>query len=177
MYLDAKGNVIPGASTLGYRAVAVPGSVAGLAFAEKRYGRLGLKRVMEPAIRLAAEGFVLTAEEAAELHDPDLARFPESARIFERDGRLLCEPGETFKQPELAATLRRLEDDPGDFYHGEIAKELAAEMKAHGGLITEADLAAYEVKEREPIDGHLPRLRDGERAAAVLGRHGADRRH
>ncbi len=152
MYLDAQHTVIPGASTLGYRAVGVPGSVAGLAFAEKKYGNLGLARVMAPAIRLASDGFMLSAEEAAELHDEGLAKFPESARIFQRNGRFYT-AGDTFRQPELAATLRRLADDPQDFYRGEIAKKLAADMQAHGGLITKADLAAYRVKERRPIFG------------------------
>jgi gamma-glutamyltranspeptidase/glutathione hydrolase len=153
MYLDAQGKVIPGASTLGYRAVGVPGSVAGLAFAEGKYGKLGLKRVMAPAIHLAADGFVLTTEEAAELRDDGLTRFPESARIFQRSGHFYA-AGEAFRQPELAATLRRLATDPEDFYRGEIAKKLAADMKTHGGLITEADLAGYEVKEREPVVGN-----------------------
>src|ERR1039458_311424 len=88
MYLDAHGNVIPEASEVGYRSIATPGSVAGLVFAERKYGRLDLKRVIAPAIKLAAEGFELTAEEAYELSDPDLAKFPESKRIFQRDGEL-----------------------------------------------------------------------------------------
>ncbi len=159
MYLDAQGNVIPDASTLGYKSVAVPGSVAGLAYAEKKYGKLGLKAVMAPAIALAEQGFVLTDEEAAELHDPDLAKFPESHRVFQtapqRAGqtRTYYQAGDTFRQPELAVTLHRIAADPDDFYRGEIAKKLAADIKAHGGLITEADLAHYQVKEREPVKG------------------------
>jgi gamma-glutamyltranspeptidase/glutathione hydrolase len=155
MYLDAQRNIIPGASTLGYKSVAVPGSVAGLAYAEKHYGKLGLKAVIAPAVRLAEDGFVLTDEEAAELHDPDLAKFSESHRIFQVDAKRgsYFQPGDTFRQPELAATLKRIAGDPGDFYHGEIAKKLAADMKAHGGLITEADLARYQVKERVPVTG------------------------
>lgn len=154
MYLDAKGDVIPDASTLGYRSVAVPGSVAGLAYAEQHYGKLGLKKVMAPAIRLADEGFTLSEEEAHELTDPDLARFAESKRVFQTaPGGAAYKAADTFRQPELAATLRRIASDPGDFYHGEIAHKLAADMKAHEGLITEADLARYEVKEREPIHG------------------------
>ena len=156
MYLDRNRNIIPDASTLGYKSVAVPGSVAGLAYAEKHYGRLGLKVVMAPAIKLAEDGFVLTEEEARELHDPDLAKFAESHRMFQtnsaRDGSYY-ESGDTFRQPELAATLKRIAADPEDFYHGEIAKKLAADVIAHGGLITEADLAQYQVKERAPIEG------------------------
>src|SRR5579862_2801053 len=77
MYLDDKGNVVPNESIVGYKAVGVPGSVAGMAYAEKKYGQLTLAKVMEPAIRLASEGFVLTEEEAGELHDPALTPFPE----------------------------------------------------------------------------------------------------
>ncbi|HEY3989015.1 MAG TPA: gamma-glutamyltransferase [Acidobacteriaceae bacterium] len=155
MYLDAQHNVIPGLSTLGYKSVAVPGSVAGLAYAERHYGKLDLKAVMAPAIKLAEDGFVLSDEEAKELHDPDLAKFPESRRIFQVDAKRgsYYQSGDTFRQPELADTLRRIAADPGDFYHGEIAKKLAADMKANGGLITEADLAHYQVKERVPVKG------------------------
>jgi gamma-glutamyltranspeptidase / glutathione hydrolase len=152
MYLDDKGNIIPNASVVGYKAVGVPGSVAGMAYAEKKYGKLTLARVMEPAIKLASDGFVLTEEEAKELHDSDLARFPESKRVFQRDGNYY-QAGDTFKQPELAATLRRIAKDPDDFYHGEIAKQLVADVQKGGGLITERDLAYYEVKEREPLVG------------------------
>ena len=156
MYLDAQRNVIPGASTLGYKSVAVPGSVAGLAYAEKRYGKLGLKTVMAPAIRLAGQGFVLSDEEAKELHDPDLAKFPESHRVFQVDAERgsYYQAGDHFRQPELAATLKRIAADPADFYHGQIAHALAADMKAHGGLITEDDLARYQVKERTPVKGN-----------------------
>src|SRR6201994_2416690 len=155
MYLDAQGNVIPDLSTLGYKSVAVPGSVAGLAYAEKKDGKLALKAVIAPAIKLAEDGFVLSDQEASELHDPDLAKFPESRRIFQQDAKRgsYYQPGDTFRQPELAVTLKRIAADPDDFYHGEIAKKLAADMKAHGGLITEADLARYQVKERVPVEG------------------------
>jgi gamma-glutamyltranspeptidase / glutathione hydrolase len=103
MYQDDKGNVIRDASVVGYRAIATPGSVAGLVYAERKYGKLGLKRVIAPAIQLASEGFQLSAEEAHELADSDLTRFADSKRIFQRDGNLYKE-GETFKQPELART-------------------------------------------------------------------------
>jgi gamma-glutamyltranspeptidase/glutathione hydrolase len=152
MYLNAKGEVIDGASTEGYRAIGVPGSVAGMTFAEHKYGKLGLRQVMAPAIRLAREGFVLSAEEAESLHDPDLANYPESKRIFQRGGDYYRE-GERFKQPELARTLERIAASPGVFYYGSMAREIAAAVKKGGGLITEADLAAYEVKEREPLVG------------------------
>src|SRR3984957_1169172 len=143
MYVDDKGNIIPNASLVGYKAVGVPGSVAGMAYAEKKYGKLTLAKVMEPAIRLASEGFVLTDEEASELHDPALTPFHESKQIFQRDGNFY-KSGEPFKQPELAQTLRRIAKDPDDFYHGEIAKQLAADVQKGGGLLTSRDLAYYE---------------------------------
>ena len=152
MYLDAQGNVIPGMSTLGYKAVGVPGSVAGLAYAQRHWGKLSLKQVIEPAIRLARDGYVLTYDEARGLHDPDLAKFPESRRIFQRDGNYY-QPGEVFKHPELARTLERIADNPDDFYHGALARELAAAIQKGGGLITAEDLAQYETKERQPIRG------------------------
>ena len=152
MYLDAKGDVIPRASLVGYRAIAVPGSVAGLVYAEKRWGKLTLARVMAPAIRLARAGFPLTWEDARDFQDPDLARFPESRRIFQRDGKYY-QAGEIFRQPELARTLQRIAKDPGDFYRGAMARDLAAFLEKNGGLITAQDLAAYQVKEREPVHG------------------------
>jgi gamma-glutamyltranspeptidase/glutathione hydrolase len=152
MYQDAKGNLIPGASILGYRSIATPGSVAGLVYAERKYGSLGLERVIAPAIKLAQEGFQLTAEEARELTDPDLARFPESKRIFQRDGNLF-KAGETFRQPELARTLQRIAADPDGFYHGKMARELVASLKKGGALLTLEDLARYTVAERAPVVG------------------------
>ena len=153
MYLDAQGNVIPDLSVVGYKAIGVPGSVAGLVYAEKKYGKLTLGQVMAPAIKLARYGFPLAYEDARDLRDDRyLAEFPESRRIFLRDGKFY-QPGETLKQPELARTLERIAKDPDDFYHGAMAHELAAAIQKGGGLVTAADLAAYEVKEREPIRG------------------------
>jgi gamma-glutamyltranspeptidase/glutathione hydrolase len=152
MYLDAKGNVLPDASTIGYKAIGVPGSVAGMVYAEKTYGKLDLKRVMAPAIRLAAGGFSLTEPEAEELHDEDLARYPESKRIFQRDGNFY-KAGEVFRQPALAETLRKIAADPDDFYHGSMAAQIAAAVQKNGGLVTARDMASYRVKEREPISG------------------------
>jgi gamma-glutamyltranspeptidase/glutathione hydrolase len=156
MYLDAHGNVLPdtdlNSSVIGYRSFATPGSVAGLAYAEKKYGKLGLAKVMAPAIRLAKNGFVLTAEEAKELTDEDLARFPDSKRIFQRDGNFYKE-GETFRQPELARTLERIAADPDEFYHGKMAHELIDDIRQGGGLLTLDDLAQYTVVERKPIVG------------------------
>jgi gamma-glutamyltranspeptidase / glutathione hydrolase len=154
MYLDAQKNVIPGLSTSGYKAIGVPGTVAGLVYAEKTYGKLGLARVMAPAIKLATDGYVLSADEAnAFATSRTLAKFPESHHIFQRDGNYL-KPGDRFTQPELAATLKRIAADPSTFYKGTMATELAATIQKGGGLITAADLAAYQVKDREPLRGH-----------------------
>ena len=152
MYLDGQGNVIPDLSITGYKAIGVPGSVAGMVYAEKKYGALTLAKVMAPAIRLASEGFVLTDEEAAELHDETLTKCPESKRIFQRNGNFY-KAGDRFRQPELAATLRTIATDPDDFYHGTIAKKLAADVQEGGGILTVEDLARYSVKEREPLTG------------------------
>jgi len=157
MYLDAQGNVLPDSSKdssiVGYRSIGVPGSVAGLVYAEKQYGKLSLEKVIAPAIRLARDGFPLAYEDARDLkEDEHLPEFPESKRIFLRDGNYY-QPGELFKQPELARTLARIAKSPDDFYHGALARELAAAIHKGGGLVTAADLAAYEVKEREPIRG------------------------
>jgi len=157
MYLDAQGNVLPdsdkNSSVVGYRAVGVPGSVAGLVYAEKQYGKLSLDKVIAPAIKLARDGFPLAYEDSQDLKDDEhLAEFPESKRIFQRDGNYY-HPGDTFKQPELARTLERLARNPDEFYHGAMARELAAAIQKGGGLVTAADLAAYEVKERQPIRG------------------------
>jgi gamma-glutamyltranspeptidase / glutathione hydrolase len=153
MYLDEHGNVIEGASEYGYKAIGVPGSVAGMVYAEQKYGKLTLKQVVAPAIKLAREGYALTWEEARDLQDDAyLAKFSESRRVFQRNGDYY-KPGEIFRQPDLARTLERIADNPDDFYHGAMAKELAAALQKGGGLITAADLAHYEVKEREPVRG------------------------
>jgi len=153
MYLNAQGNVVADLSVVGYKAIGVPGSVAGLVYAEKKYGKLSLAKVIAPAIKLARDGFPLAYEDARDLQsDEHLGAFPESRRIFQRDGKFY-QPGEILKQPELARTLERIAKDPDDFYHGDLARELAATIQKGGGLVTAADLAAYEVKEREPVRG------------------------
>jgi gamma-glutamyltranspeptidase / glutathione hydrolase len=152
MYLDSQGNVIENASLVGYKAIGVPGSVAGLAYAQKTYGKLPLAQVMAPAIKLARDGYALAWEDAQDLRDGDLTKFAESKRIFQRDGNYY-KAGEVLRQPELARTLERIAKNPDEFYHGAMAHELAASIQKGGGLITAQDLAQYEVKEREPIRG------------------------
>jgi gamma-glutamyltranspeptidase/glutathione hydrolase len=152
MYLDAQGNVVPGMSLIGYKASGVPGSVAGLTYAQKHYGKLTLAEDMAPAIKLATDGYVLSDPEARSLQSKNLTRFPSSAKIFQRDGDFY-KAGDTFKQPELAATLTRIAANPDDFYKGAMAHQIADFEKAGGGLITAEDLAAYQVKQRKPIRG------------------------
>jgi gamma-glutamyltranspeptidase / glutathione hydrolase len=152
MYLDSHGNLVPDMSTIGYKSIAVPGSVAGLVYAQQHWGKLSLQQVMAPAIRLAREGFVLDYDEARSFRDPHLAKFPDSHRIFQRDGDYY-QQGDVFKQPELAKTFERIAANPDDFYHGSLARELAAAIQKGGGLITAEDLAQYTVKERQPIRG------------------------
>jgi gamma-glutamyltranspeptidase/glutathione hydrolase len=157
MYLDASGNVVFEASTYGYKAVAVPGTVAGLALARERHGTLPWRELVEPARRLAADGFTVTPWLALNLRDPDnvqrLERDPESRRIFLGNGRAPAE-WDTFRQPDLARTLERLRDrGPREFYEGETARLLVAAMKANGGLVTEKDLREYEPTVREPLRG------------------------
>jgi gamma-glutamyltranspeptidase/glutathione hydrolase len=156
MYLDTKGNVIPKLSTQGYKAVGVPGTVAGLALAHKRHGKLPWADVVEPARRLAAEGIEVNYHLARSLRSKGttekLAPFAESRRIYQRDGKFY-EMGDTFVQPELAAVLARIKQNPRDFYEGETAKLIVADMKANGGIITAEDLRTYEPTIRQPLRG------------------------
>ncbi len=157
MYLDASGQVISGQSTVGYKAAGVPGTVAGLALLHQKYGsgKLSWSELLEPAHRLAEAGFTVSTNLARDLRSSErlLGRFPESKRIFLRDGKFY-EPGEVFKQPELAKTLQRMQKSGArEFYTGETAKLIAADMKANGGTIALADLAAYEAVERPALTG------------------------
>jgi gamma-glutamyltranspeptidase/glutathione hydrolase len=153
MYLDEKGDVIPQMSRVGYKAAAVPGSVKGMVHAQAKFGKLSLKRVMAPAIRLAREGYALDWSDARELtNEKGLAQFPDSRRIFQNDGKGWRQ-GDVLKQPELARTLTRIAASPDEFYTGRMARELAEFVQAGGGLITVEDLANYDVKERTPVRG------------------------
>jgi gamma-glutamyltranspeptidase/glutathione hydrolase len=155
MFVDDKGEETAQASR-GYRASAVPGTVAGLGLAHKRYGRLPWKDVVMPAWRLAAEGVVLTPDEAF-VFSWARDRMTESAagqRTFYKPGGELYRAGELLRQPDLAWSLRQIADHGADaFYKGEIARRFAADMKANKGLITLEDLAAYRPRVREPLVG------------------------
>ncbi len=154
MYLDAAGKATED-STIGYRAAGVPGTVRGFEYAAKKYGSKPWAELVRPAVELAAKGFPLSYGTAGSLRGSarGLSRFPESNRIFLRDGKYY-EPGETFAQPDLARTLERIARlGAKDFYEGETARLLAQDMKEHGGLITLADLRNYAVVERQPLTG------------------------
>ncbi len=155
MFIDKDGEETARASR-GYRAPAVPGTVAGLALAHRRYGKLPWKDVVMPAWRLAAEGVVLTPDEAF-VFSWAQERMTESVagqRTFYKPGGELYKAGETLKQPDLAWSLRQIADHGADaFYKGEIARRFAADMKANNGLITLEDLAAYKPVVREPLMG------------------------
>jgi gamma-glutamyltranspeptidase/glutathione hydrolase len=154
MYLDDKGNPTK-ESIFGWRSSGVPGSVAGFALAHKKFGTRKWQELVEPAVKLAGDGFTLSNTLAQSLGSDNtaLATDPESKRIFQRDGNHY-KAGEVLKQPELADTLKRIAQfGANGFYQGPTAHQFAAEMQAHGGLITEADLKAYKVIERVPLEG------------------------
>ncbi len=153
MYIKPDGKLDNEASTVGYRSVAVPGTVAGLALALRTNGTMKLADVMQPAIRLASDGFPITEKLLREFAEErrDLQRFSMSNHIFLNDGKMY-KTGDTFRQPELAATLKRIAKlGPADFYQGETAQMLARDMAALGGLITLDDLAHYQPKIREVL--------------------------
>jgi gamma-glutamyltranspeptidase/glutathione hydrolase len=152
MYLDATGKATQD-SMVGYRASGVPGSVRGFEYAAQKYGRLKWAELVAPAEELATKGFELSYAQAQSLHSRGLENFPESHRIFQRDGKFY-EAGERFVQPELGRTLDRIRRfGAKDFYEGETAQLLARDMKEHGGLITLEDLKEYKAIERAPLTG------------------------
>ena len=162
MYIGADGKLDNDAATIGYRSVAVPGTVAGLEMALKTYGTMKLADVLAPAIRLAEDGFPVSEKLAHELagQRQELQRFSASSRIFLNGGKMFY-AGDTFRQPELAATLKRIaKNGAADFYRGETARLLADDMARLGGIVTLQDLANYQPNVREvlrakyEVDGH-----------------------
>jgi gamma-glutamyltranspeptidase/glutathione hydrolase len=153
MYIGADGKLDNEASVIGYKSVAVPGTVAGLELALKTYGKMKLADVMAPAIRLADQGFLVSDKLARELEEERqaLQRFSISRRIFLNDGQML-HAGDTLRQPELAATLKRIaKNGAAEFYRGQTAHMLVDDMVHSGGLITLDDLAHYTPKVREVL--------------------------
>jgi gamma-glutamyltranspeptidase / glutathione hydrolase len=156
MYITPEGKLDKEASTIGYRSVAVPGTVAGLVLALNTLGTMKLADVLQPAIRYAEQGFPVTEKLLREFRGerPELQRFSMSSHIFLNDGKLY-QAGDTLRQPELAATLKRIaKNGPDEFYNGETAHILASEMASFGGLITLRDLAHYQPKIREVLQAN-----------------------
>ena len=162
MYIGKGGQLDKESSVIGYKSVAVPGTVAGLTLALKSYGSMKLADVLAPAIRLAENGFPISKRLAHEFEEerPALQRFGVSRHTFLNDGKMF-QPGDTFRQPELGATLKRIaRNGAREFYSGETAHAIVDDMSRFDGLITLDDLAKYQPKVREVLrarydsDGH-----------------------
>lgn len=150
MYLDADGKLTD-KSIVGHLASGVPGAVAGMARALERYGTMSLRDVMQPAIRLARDGFVVDSGLASSIRGSERVRQFDGARLFFPNGQPLA-TGARLVQPELARTLQAIADNgPTGFYRGWVADSLVAEMQRGGGIITTQDLAQYTPRERRPI--------------------------
>jgi gamma-glutamyltranspeptidase/glutathione hydrolase len=159
IYLDKNGKVIEGegGSIEGYRAAGVPGTVRGMELALKKYGsgKMSWAQLIEPARGLAANGFNVTYTLARSLRGSReyLSKYPETKRIYLKNGEFYKE-GDVFLQPDLAATFARLQQrGPNEFYTGQTAQLIAADMKRHNGLLTLDDLRGYVAKERQPLRG------------------------
>lgn len=154
MYLDEKGNVKKGASLYGYLAAGVPGTVLGLDTAQRKYGKLARQQVMEPAIKLAREGFILNRGDT-DILDTTIAKFrddPEAARIFLRENGDPLQPGDRLIQTDLANTLESIaQNGPDAFYQGKIPQAVEAAAKKGGGILTAKDFADYRIAETAPI--------------------------
>ena len=157
MFLDAQGNPDPKKSRDSGLSVGVPGTVAGLAMAEQKYGsgKFTLADLIAPAINLAQQGFPVSGDLADSLPDARerVARWPSSADIFFNGGQPLRE-GDRLLQPDLADTLRAIaERGPAAFYQGEVAEKIAAAVRAAGGVMTAKDLSDYRAIERPAVRG------------------------
>ena len=159
VYIDGCGNLIKGegSPTVGYRASGVPGTLAGFELAFQKYGsgKLKWRDLVEPARLAARDGYVLSNRvvELFKTYKETLNRFEDSRRIFLNNGAMFAE-GDLLRQPELAATLGRIEKNgASEIYTGRTARMIADDMRAHGGLLTYEDLKAYKAKERTPIRG------------------------
>jgi len=157
-FLDAQGNADPQKSRFSALAIGVPGTVAGLALAERKYGsgRFTLAQLIAPAIALARDGFSVTDEtiERPETEPSRLYRWPSSAKIFfKADGSALA-PGERLVQSDLAKSLQAIaRHGPRAFYRGPMARRIAAAVQQAGGVMTSSDLKKYRAVERTPLKG------------------------
>lgn len=155
MYLDNQGNVIDGKSLFTHDASGVPGTVAGMEYALKKWGTMPLSKVLEPAIKLADKGFIVSDVLAKTLKEEKstLGKWSASKAIFFKNGEPL-KSGDLLVQKDLAKSLRLIAKQGAKaFYQGEIATKIAKEMQSHGGTMTLEDLKAYKVVERQPIIG------------------------
>ncbi len=153
MYLDEKGEFLPNLSQKGALSAGVPGSVAGLIYAQNKYGKLPFGKVIQPAINLASEGFPLPVSTAQSFENSQrsFSEFPASMKIFSKNGNFY-KHGEIFKQPDLSKTLTRIKNSGvSGFYEGETADLIVASMKQNNGIITHDDLKRYKPVEREPL--------------------------
>lgn len=154
MYLDDKGEIVKGASTAGYLAVGVPGSVMGFETAREKYGTLSRQELLAPAIRFAKDGFVLDQGDVASLQNgaKKLSKDKAAAAIYLKpDGKSFA-IGEALVQPELAATLTSIsEKGPDAFYKGAIADDIVKASAATGGILAKADFEQYTVRELKPV--------------------------
>lgn len=144
------------AGSMGYGTIAIPGTVAGLAYAQAEFGTLSLAEVLAPAISLARDGFPLTRGEAGRMASAarHLAEYQGAAMHFLKADGSPYRPGETFRQPQLAWVLEQIaRDGPDAFYRGEIARLIAEDMRANGGFVTEADLAGYRARPNIVVHG------------------------
>jgi len=156
MFLDKDGNVISDLNHTGLLSVGVPGTVAGLYLAHSKYGKLPWSTLVDPAVKLASNGFPFTyaLHEQTKNLKQKVEQFPSTKKVIYKNGTDLYEPSENWKQPDLAATLKKIKKHGRDgFYKGGVAEKLAAFMKANGGLITQADLEQYQAVERKPLMG------------------------
>ncbi|HET8801709.1 MAG TPA: gamma-glutamyltransferase [Marinobacter sp.] len=156
MFQDASGEVVQNRSRFTHLAAGVPGTVAGLALALERHGTISLAQALAPAIKLARDGFIVPSRftEGLEQARERLQRWPASLATFYKADGSAWQPGERFRQPELAATLQRIADQGVDgFYEGKTAQLIADEMARNGGLITLQDLKSYEPVVRQPVHG------------------------
>ena len=155
MYLDAQGKVIDGKSLYTHYAVGVPGTVAGMEHALKRWGTLPLSRVVAPAVALADKGFPVseTLAKILQQEQKNMGRWPATQAIFWKNGAPL-KRGDALVQKDLAQSLRLIgEQGAKAFYEGAIAQKIAAEMAPHAGALSLQDLKNYKVVEREPVRG------------------------
>ncbi len=155
MYLDEKGNYLPELSQEGITSVGVPGSVAGLIYAVEKYGTMSLEEVIQPAIELARNGFILTETDVRSFnyYFNEFKKYPSTLKIFSTEGETFKE-GDLFVQKDLAETLKAIKENGRDgFYKGEVADLLISQVEEMNGYITHKDLKNYQPFEREPIIG------------------------